>query len=167
MRVCGYRHRICGGGLFRFGKHDFLRGAGALVFWGICVALLVLTALLGTVGLGAKRWLIIGPVSIQISEFAKIAFVLLAARIAEDYRNGAIDMQEVFRQAAIFIIIPLVVFVYHAIRPRYYAYLLCGPFHGFGTIGPAEQGNNWFVSAWCRDGLDFYFGFKLSLRSTF
>lgn len=90
-----------------FGKHDFLRGAGALVFWGICVALLVLTALLGTVGLGAKRWLIIGPVSIQISEFAKIAFVLLAARIAEDYRNGAIDMQEVFRQAAIFIIIPL------------------------------------------------------------
>ena len=103
-----------------FGKHDFLRGAGALVFGGICVALLVLTALLGTGWSCAKRWLIIGPVSIQISEFAKIAFVLLAARIAEDYRNGAIDMQEVFRQAAIFIIIPLGFFVYHAIRPRYY-----------------------------------------------
>ncbi len=94
-------------GAILFGKHDFLRGTGALIFWGICMALLVLTALLGTVGLGAKRWLIVGPVSIQISEFAKIAFVLLAARIAEDYRNGAIDMYEALKQAAIFIIIPL------------------------------------------------------------
>lgn len=94
-------------GAILFGKHDFLRGTGALIFWGVCMALLVLTALLGTVGLGAKRWLIVGPVSIQISEFAKIAFVLLAARIAEDYRNGAIDMYEALKQAAIFIIIPL------------------------------------------------------------
>ena len=94
-------------GAILFGKHDFLRGTGALIFWGVCMALLVLTALLGTVGLGAKRWLIVGPVSIQVSEFAKIAFVLLAARIAEEYRNGAIDMYEALKQAAIFIIIPL------------------------------------------------------------
>lgn len=90
-----------------FGKHDFLRGSGGYIFWGVCVAFLILTFLLGTVGLGAKRWLIIGPVSIQISEFAKIAFVLMAARIAEDYRNGAIDMHEAWKQAGIFIIAPL------------------------------------------------------------
>ena len=57
---------------------------------GCCVLILV-TALLGTVGLGAKRWLVLGPVSIQISEFAKIAFVMMAARIAAQYREGEID----------------------------------------------------------------------------
>lgn len=94
-------------GAVLFAKHDVLRGFGGTIFWGICVALLVVTALMGTVGLGAKRWLIIGPISIQISEFAKIAFVLMAARIAEDYRNAEIDMVEAFKQAAIYIIVPL------------------------------------------------------------
>lgn len=94
-------------GAVLFAKHDVLRGFGGTIFWGICVALLVVTALMGTVGLGAKRWLIIGPISIQISEFAKIAFVLMAARIAEDYRNAEIDMVEAFKQTAIYIIAPL------------------------------------------------------------
>ena len=90
-----------------FGKHEVLRGFGGTVFWAICVALLVLTALLGTVGLGAKRWLIIGPISIQISEFAKIAFVLMAARIAEDFREGAIDLYTAAKQAFVYIVLPL------------------------------------------------------------
>ena len=94
-------------GAVLFAKHDVLRGFGGTIFWGICVVLLAITALMGTVGLGAKRWLIIGPISIQISEFAKIAFVLMAARIAEDYRNAEIDMVEAFKQAAIYIIVPL------------------------------------------------------------
>lgn len=88
-------------------KQDFLRGTGGLIFWGVCVALLVLTSLLGTVGLGAKRWLIIGPISIQISEFAKIAFVLMAARIAEDYNEGALDFTKMLKQVTIFILLPL------------------------------------------------------------
>lgn len=94
-------------GAVLFAKHDVLCGFGGTIFWGICVVLLAITALMGTVGLGAKRWLIIGPISIQISEFAKIAFVLMAARIAEDYRNAEIDMVEAFKQAAIYIIVPL------------------------------------------------------------
>lgn len=94
-------------GAVLFAKHDVLRGFGGTIFWGICVVLLAITALMGTVGLGAKRWLIIGPISIQISEFAKIAFVLMAARIAEDYRNAEIDIVEAFKQAAIYIIVPL------------------------------------------------------------
>ncbi len=88
-------------------KHDFLRGTGGFIFWLVCVLLLVLTALLGTAGLGAKRWLVIGSFSIQISEFAKIAFVLMAARIAEDYREDAIDLMEAIKQSVIYIILPL------------------------------------------------------------
>lgn len=90
-----------------FGKHDVLRGRGATIFWGICMVLLVVTLLLGTVGLGAKRWLVIGPISIQISEFAKIAFILMAARIAEDFREGTIDLRKAGIQSAIYLIAPL------------------------------------------------------------
>lgn len=93
--------------LVLFIKQDFMRGAGALIFWGICMVLLVLTFLMGTVGLGAKRWLYLGPIGIQISEFAKIAFILMAARIAEDYRSGDIDIAQALKQAAIYVIAPL------------------------------------------------------------
>ena len=88
-------------------KYEFMRGIGGLIFWGVCVVLLLITSLLGTVGLGAKRWLLIGPISIQISEFAKIAFIIMAARIAQDYRYGAIDANEMIKQAIIFVILPL------------------------------------------------------------
>ncbi len=91
-----------------FVKQDFLRGIGCQLFWGACVILLVLTALLGTVGLGAKRWLIIGPISIQISEFAKIAFVFMAARIAEEFNDGSIDLMGAVKQAVIYIAAPLI-----------------------------------------------------------
>lgn len=93
--------------LVLFIKQDFMRGAGALIFWGICMVLLVLTFLMGTVGLGAKRWLYLGPIGIQISEFAKIAFILMAARIAEDYCSGDIDIAQALKQAAIYVIAPL------------------------------------------------------------
>lgn len=89
-------------------KCDFIRGMGGLIFWGICMLLLVVTAIMGTVGLGAKRWLIVGGVGIQISEFAKITFVIMAARIAEDYQEGAIDLWESFKQATVYILVPLV-----------------------------------------------------------
>ncbi len=95
----------------KFVGEDAWRGSAGNLFYIVCMAVLVLTFLLGTVGLGAKRWLVIGPISIQISEFAKIAFVMLAARFVEEYREGGLD----FRSAAIkgggFIGLPLLVFV--------------------------------------------------------
>jgi rod shape determining protein RodA len=50
----------------------FLYAAGLL--------LLVATALLGSAGGGARRWIVLGPISLQSSEFAKLALVVALAR---------------------------------------------------------------------------------------
>lgn len=52
------------------------------LFYIISIVLLVLVLIVGVKIYGAKRWLNIGPMSIQPAEFAKIATLLLIARIA-------------------------------------------------------------------------------------
>jgi rod shape determining protein RodA len=49
--------------------------------------LLILVALIGKEALGAKRWLEIGPIRLQPSEFMKIAVVMALARFYQDH-NG-------------------------------------------------------------------------------
>ena len=55
------------------------------------VLLLVLTAAIGTVGLGAQRWLTLGGISLQPSEIAKIGVILAVAKLVADYREGSMD----------------------------------------------------------------------------
>lgn len=52
----------------------------AYVFYGLGVVLLVAVELQGVVGMGAQRWLNVGPVQLQPSEFMKIGLVLALAR---------------------------------------------------------------------------------------
>ena len=75
-------------------------------FWGLCVLGILATAALGKEALGAKRWLYIGPVSIQVAEFMKIALVLMSARIMIEFNEG-MDALKVFVRCAIFIVAPL------------------------------------------------------------
>ncbi|MDR2721583.1 MAG: putative lipid II flippase FtsW [Coriobacteriaceae bacterium] len=86
-------------------------GQSVWVFWGIAVILLACTALIGTEELGAKRWLNIGPVSLQPSEFAKIAFILMAARILTDFRNEELNMKAALIHMVVLILLP-VLFLY-------------------------------------------------------
>lgn len=81
-------------------------GPAVFVIWGIAVALLLLTALMGLSALGAQRWLSLGPISLQPSEFVKIAIVLVAARLFSDLRAGAIDTRTFGVQILILIVIP-------------------------------------------------------------
>lgn len=52
----------------------------AYVFYGAALALLAAVAVVGTVGMGAQRWLDLGVISLQPSELMKIALVLALAR---------------------------------------------------------------------------------------
>ncbi|MDT1061273.1 rod shape-determining protein RodA [Paracoccus sp. CPCC 101403] len=51
----------------------------AVVSYVICVLLLIAVEVMGHVGMGAQRWLILGPIRIQPSELTKIAFVMTLA----------------------------------------------------------------------------------------
>ena len=62
-----------------FATLHFLKTAGLAFAWIGSVALLVLVLLVGTEELGATRWLVIAGFTLQPSEFAKIAFVLMGA----------------------------------------------------------------------------------------
>ena len=53
--------------------------AAAAPFYLIGVGLLVVVALFGSTGMGAQRWLVVGPVTVQPSEFMKIALVMALA----------------------------------------------------------------------------------------
>jgi len=52
----------------------------AYPFYAICLLLLVAVEAFGHVGLGAQRWIELGPVQIQPSELMKIALILALAR---------------------------------------------------------------------------------------
>jgi rod shape determining protein RodA len=63
----------------------------ANVIFGLTVVLLVAVFILGKTGLGAQRWIRIGPMTIQPSEFAKLALVLFLARYFDDHREELHD----------------------------------------------------------------------------
>ena len=77
--------------VFRLIPHGSWRGLPTVAFFGISLALLVLTAAIGTEELGAQRWVNIGPVSMQPSEFAKIGILLMVAKLVSDYQDGQLS----------------------------------------------------------------------------
>ncbi len=73
-----------------FAKPAFWRAFG-VVLYGISLFLLVLVLLIGTVGGGAQRWLVLGPLTIQPSEIAKLALVLVLALVLSRYEEKVVS----------------------------------------------------------------------------
>jgi len=59
----------------------------AYVIFGISIARLVLVFVMGKAGLGAQRWIRLGPITIQPSEFMKLSLVLFLARYFDNRRE--------------------------------------------------------------------------------
>jgi len=92
--------------LWKIVPYRFWEGPAIWVIWGIAVALLLLTAVMGLSALGAQRWLRLGPISLQPSEFVKIAIVLMAAKLFSEFRMRLADPRTFIVQLIIFIIAP-------------------------------------------------------------
>lgn len=60
----------------------------------ITIALLILVLMIGLVGNGAKRWISLGPITIQPSEIAKVTMVLMMARYFAIYEPLALEKKK-------------------------------------------------------------------------
>ncbi len=82
----------------------------AYVLYALSLILLVLVIFFGRTGLGAERWLRIGPLVLQPSEFAKLATVLAVARFLS---REEVDPNKAkhFLLAALFFFAPFVLIV--------------------------------------------------------
>lgn len=83
-------------------------GRYAYVLYALSVFFLILVAIVGRTGMGAQRWLPLGPFAFQPSELAKISLVLALARyFAEDPRRGGYELRDLL-VPGIMVLIPLV-----------------------------------------------------------
>ncbi len=82
---------------------EFIKSLTPLLY-GITLFLLILVLIIGFAGNGAKRWLSIGPITLQPSELAKITLILILAK----YFDGKRLFDKRKRKT---------VFVYHTLYP--------------------------------------------------
>ncbi len=81
------------------------------VFYGICVALLVMVFIIGKVALGAQRWIPIGPFNLQPSEFSKVALIIMLAALLSKRKEGIANNRDIGIAVAYAMVFILLVFI--------------------------------------------------------
>jgi rod shape determining protein RodA len=85
-------------------------GRYAYVLYLVSLILLVLVMVMGRSGMGAQRWLAVGPFAFQPSELAKLSVTLALARyFAEDPQRGNYDLRDLGVPAAMVVVPVLLV----------------------------------------------------------
>src|SRR5512147_725783 len=82
-------------------------GRYAYVVYACSVLLLILVMAIGRTGMGAQRWLAVGPFVFQPSELAKLSMTLALARFfAEDPKRGGYELRDLAVPGAM-VLVPL------------------------------------------------------------
>lgn len=82
-------------------------GRYAYVLYAVSLVLLVLVMVMGRTGMGAQRWLAIGPFAFQPSELAKLSMVLALSRyFAEDPKRGGYELRDL-AVPGVMVLVPL------------------------------------------------------------
>ena len=82
-------------------------GRYAYVLYACSLVLLVLVMAIGRTGMGAQRWLAVGPFVFQPSEFAKLSLTLALARFfAEDPKRGGYELKDL-AVPGVMVLVPL------------------------------------------------------------
>lgn len=85
-----------------------LCGSWLKYIWLLTIALLAAVWLMGSGANGATRWIELGPVRLQPSEFAKITLLLAATNIADAlYVQRGSDLKSIARHIVFYLIIPM------------------------------------------------------------
>lgn len=82
----------------------------AYFFYGFVIILLVATIFLSTNINGSRSWLVLGPVSIQPAEFAKLATALAVAKRMSEYQFRLSDFYSYMKVVALFVL-PMIIIV--------------------------------------------------------
>lgn len=83
---------------------------GSFVIYGLGIVMLILVVLIGRTGMGAQRWVTIGPVTFQPSEFLKLAYVIMLARYISSITGSMSINQIVFAFMSI-VLFPLILVI--------------------------------------------------------
>jgi rod shape determining protein RodA len=95
---------IAGGlaAMFLFSKIDYHKLIDLVPwFYGICLAALVAVLAVGQKVLGAKRWIKLGPMHFQPSEWVKLVLILAVARYFANLGGRSLTWRDIFKAFAL------------------------------------------------------------------
>jgi len=79
----------------------------AFIFYGLLIIALLLTYLMPTIS-GAKRWIIMGPISFQPSEFGKLILIFTLAKFLTD-QHDVFDTKKIIINSLVLSIVPAMI----------------------------------------------------------
>lgn len=95
------------------------------ILYLITLLLLTLVLIIGFVGNGAKRWISIGPLTLQPSEIAKLSIILILSKYFSDYENEVLQIKKKIKSFFYSTFYPLILMLIPIIMVMLQKHLSC------------------------------------------